>query len=178
VALSRDGSQYPLGNLVADAQRWAGKGDIAVMNNRGIRAGVRAGEITYGELYEVQPFANTLYRVRMTGAQVREYFEKLLGGDEVLIHISGASIGYDPSRPRGSRIVSLRLSAGRTLSDDASYNVIMNNFMATGGSNMGPPRGSRSTPLDIVDLDALVDYMRTLPSPIRPPTQPRIFIRE
>jgi 2',3'-cyclic-nucleotide 2'-phosphodiesterase (5'-nucleotidase family) len=178
VALSRDGSQYTLGNLVADAQRWAGKGDIAVMNNRGIRAGVRAGEITYGELYEVQPFANTLYRVRMTGAQVREYFEKLLGGDEVLIHISGATIGYDPSRPRGSRIVSLRLSAGRTLSDDASYNVIMNNFMATGGSNMGPPRGSRSTPLDIVDLDALVDYMRTLPSPIRPPTQPRIFIRE
>ena len=178
VALSRDGSQYPLGNLVADAQRWAGKGDIAVMNNRGIRANVRAGEITYGALYEVQPFANTLYRVRMTGAQVREYFEKLLGGEEVLVHISGATIGYDPSKPRGSRIVSLRLSDGRTLSDNASYNVIMNNFMATGGSNMGPPQGSRSTPLDIVDLDALVDYLRSLPSPIRPPTQPRIFIRE
>ena len=178
VALGRDGSQYALGNLVADAQKWAGKGDIAIMNNRGIRSGIRAGEITYGVLYEVQPFANTLYRVRMTGAQVREYFEKLLGGEEVLVHISGATIGYDPSKPPGSRIVSLRLSDGRTLSDNALYNVIMNNFMATGGSNMGPPAGSSSSPLNIVDLDALVDYMRTLRSPITPPTQPRIFIRQ
>jgi 2',3'-cyclic-nucleotide 2'-phosphodiesterase (5'-nucleotidase family) len=41
--LDREGRQYPLGNLIADAQRWAGKGDIAVMNNGGIRASLRAG---------------------------------------------------------------------------------------------------------------------------------------
>ena len=41
--LTRDGNQYPLGNLIADAMRAGGKGDVAVMNNGGIRANLRAG---------------------------------------------------------------------------------------------------------------------------------------
>ncbi|MEO8194589.1 MAG: 5'-nucleotidase C-terminal domain-containing protein [Gemmatimonadales bacterium] len=176
--LSRQGSQYALGNLIADAHRWAAKGDIAITNNRGIRANLRAGEITYGTLFEIQPFANTLYRVRMSGAQVREYLEKLLGGEELGVHLSGITVGYNPEKPRGERIVSIRLPAGRTLADDASYDVITNNSMATGGSNMGPPAGARLTPLDIVDLDALIGYLRTLRSPIKPPTENRIFIAQ
>ena len=43
---------------------------------------------------------------------------------------------------------------------------------------MGPPEGSRETPLGVIDLDALVDYMKTLKSPIVPPSQPRIFIAQ
>ena len=35
--------QYPLGNLIADAMRAAGQGDVAVMNNGGIRRDLRAG---------------------------------------------------------------------------------------------------------------------------------------
>ena len=177
-ALNREGTQYPLGNLVADSHRWAGKGDIAVMNNRGIRTGIRAGEVTYGRLFEVEPFGNTLYSIRLTGAQVRAYFEKLLGTDEVEVHVSGATIGYDPAKPAGSRIVSLRLLDGRTLSDNATYNVVMNNFLAEGGSNLGPPADAPQTPLGIVDIDALVDYIKTLGSPLTAPTQPRIFIAQ
>ncbi len=178
VPLNRTGSQYPLGNLVADAQRWAGKGDIAIMNNHGIRANLPAGEITYGKLFEVQPFANTLYRIRMTGAQVREYLEKLTAMDELQVHVSGVSVGYNPDLDKGARITSLRLLAGRTLNDNAFYNVITNNFMATGGSNMGPPTGSRLTPLSITDLDALIRYLKSLRSPITPPSDNRIFIAQ
>jgi 5'-nucleotidase len=178
VPLPREGDQYALGNLVTDAQRWAGKGDIGVMNNGGIRAALPAGEITYGKLFVIQPFANTLYRVRMTGAQVREYFEKVLGGDGIPVHVSGITIGYNPDKPKGQRITSLRLPMGRTLVDDASYDVVMNNFMATGGSNMGPPEGSRSTPLNLVDLDVLISYLKSLKSPITPPTESRIFISQ
>jgi 2',3'-cyclic-nucleotide 2'-phosphodiesterase/3'-nucleotidase/5'-nucleotidase len=178
VALNRDGSQYALGNLIADAQRWAGKGDVAIMNNQGIRANLRAGEITYGSLFEIQPFANTLYRIRMTGAQLREYLEKLIDRDELGVHVSGITIGYNPDLPKGQRITSLHLAAGRTLNESAYYNVITNNFMATGGSNMGPPAGSRLTPLNVVDLDALINYLKTLRSPITPPAENRIFIAQ
>ena len=175
-ALNRDGSQYPLGNLVADSHRWAGRGDIAVMNNRGIRTGIRAGEVTYGRLFEVEPFGNTLYSVKLSGSQVLAYFEKLLGADAVGVHVSGVTIGYDPAKPAGSRIVSLRLADGRTLSDNSTYNVVMNNFLAEGGSNMGPPADAPQTPLGIVDIDALVDYIKTLGSPLTAPTQARIFV--
>ncbi len=176
--LVREGSQYPLGNLIADAQRWAGKGDVAIVNNHGIRANLRAGEITYGTLFEIQPFANTLYRIRMTGAQLRQYLEKLVGMDELLVHVSGVTIGYNPDLPRGQRIGSLRLAAGRTLNESSYYNVVTNNFMATGGSNMGPPSGSRLTLLNITDLDALIGYLKTLRSPIVAPTENRIFIAQ
>ncbi|MBA3341660.1 MAG: 5'-nucleotidase C-terminal domain-containing protein [Gemmatimonadaceae bacterium] len=176
--LARTGNQYALGNLIADAQRWAGKGDIAIMNNGGIRAGLRAGPVTYGSLFEVQPFANTLYRARMSGAQVKEYLERVVARDELREHVSGVTIEYNPELPKGQRIVSLRLPAGRTLSDAAMYNVIVNNFMATGGVNMRPPAGARLIPLGIVDLDALVDYMRTLRSPVTAPSEARIVITQ
>lgn len=176
--LDREGTQYPLGNLIADAQRWAGKGDIAIMNNGGIRANLRAGPATYGSLFEIQPFGNTLYSVRMTGAQLRDYLERIVARDELRDHVSGIAIGYNPELPKGKRIVSLSLPAGRTLSDGAMYTVIVNDFMATGGENMGPPEGATVKPLNIVDLDALVSYMKRLPSPVTAPSDARIFITQ
>lgn len=176
--LARTGNQYPLGNLIADAQRSIGEGDIAVTNNGGIRAGLPAGQITYGMLYEVQPFANVLYRVRMSGAQVREYLERFVARDNLREHVSGVTIGYNPELPTGQRIVSIRLPAGRTLSDAAMYNVIMNEFMATGGEGLNLPEGARSTPLDIDDLDALIAYLQKMRQPITVPAESRIFITQ
>jgi 5'-nucleotidase, C-terminal domain len=92
--------------------------------------------------------------------------------------VSGVTIGYNPELPKGKRIVSLALPAGRTLSDGAIYNVIVNDFMATGGDNWLPPPDARVTPLNIVDLDALVGYMKMLPSPVKPPVETRIFITQ
>jgi len=63
--------QSPIGNLIADAQRAATGTDVAVMNNGGIRADLEAGEVTYGQLFEVQPFDNTLVRVTMVGSDLR-----------------------------------------------------------------------------------------------------------
>jgi 2',3'-cyclic-nucleotide 2'-phosphodiesterase (5'-nucleotidase family) len=175
VTLARQGPQYPLGNLIADAQRWAGKGDVAIMNNGGIRTELRGGEATYGSLFEIQPFGNTLYSLTMTGAQLRGLLEEMLSKSPVNDHVSGITVRYDPSKPEGSRIVSAALADGAPLSDARDYNVIMNDFLATGGEgyNAGA-RASASRPLNIVDLDALIDYLRTLPAPIKAPTEIRI----
>jgi 5'-nucleotidase len=175
VTLARQGPQYPLGNLIADAQRWAGKGDVAIMNNGGIRTELRAGDATYGSLFEIQPFGNTLYSLTMSGAQLRGLLETMLGKSPINDHVSGLTIRYDPSKPKGSRIVSATMSDGTPLSDARNYNVIVNDFLATGGEgyNMGG-RASASRPLNIVDLDALIDYLRQLPAPIAAPAELRI----
>jgi 2',3'-cyclic-nucleotide 2'-phosphodiesterase (5'-nucleotidase family) len=175
VTLARQGPQYPLGNLIADAQRWAGKGDVAIMNNGGIRTELRAGEANYGSLFEIQPFGNTLYSLTMTGAQLRGLIEAMLGKNQVDDHVSGLTIKYDRTRPRGSRIASATMADGSQLSDARTYNVIVNDFLATGGE--GYDAGKRATsmrPLNIVDLDALIDYLRSLPQPITAPTEVRI----
>ncbi|MEP6858356.1 MAG: 5'-nucleotidase C-terminal domain-containing protein, partial [Gemmatimonadales bacterium] len=174
VALARQGNQYPLGNLIADAQRWAGKGDVAIMNNGGIRTDLRAGDATYGSLFELQPFGNTLYSLTMTGAQLRGLTEAMLGKSPN-DHVSGLTIRYDPSRPAGSRVVAVTMADGTPLSDSHTYNVIMNDFLATGGEGYNAAgRATASKPLDIVDLDALIDYLKSLPTPITAPTEVRI----
>jgi 5'-nucleotidase len=175
VTLARQGSQYPLGNLIADAQRWAAKGDVAIMNNGGIRTELRAGEATYGSLFEIQPFGNTLYSLTMTGSQLRGLIEAMLGRSSIDDHVSGLTIRYDATRPKGSRIVSVTTADGAPLSDTKTYNVIVNDFLATGGE--GYNAGGRATatkPLNIVDLDALIDYLKSLPAPITAPTEVRI----
>jgi 2',3'-cyclic-nucleotide 2'-phosphodiesterase (5'-nucleotidase family) len=173
--LPRQGSQYPLGNLIADAQRWAGKGDVAIMNNGGIRTELRAGDATYGSLFEIQPFGNTLYALTMTGSQLRGLLEAMLARNSVDDHVSGLTIKYDPARAKGARIVSVTMADGTALSDTKTYSVIVNDFLATGGE--GYNAGGRATvskPLNIVDLDALIDYLKTLPEPITAPAEVRI----
>ncbi|HEY0527573.1 MAG TPA: 5'-nucleotidase C-terminal domain-containing protein [Gemmatimonadaceae bacterium] len=174
-ALQRQGPQYSLGNLIADAHRWAGKGDVAITNNGGIRTGIPAGEVTYGSLFEVQPFGNVLYSLTMTGAQLRGLLEEMVAKNAADDHVSGMTIRYDPAKPKGARLVSVTMADGLPLSDAKTYNVIMNDFLATGGEgyNAGG-RATSSRPLNIVDLDALVDYLRTLPEPVSAPSEIRI----
>ncbi|HLA14949.1 MAG TPA: 5'-nucleotidase C-terminal domain-containing protein, partial [Gemmatimonadaceae bacterium] len=175
VTLPRSGSQYPLGNLIADSQRWAGKGDVAIMNNGGIRTELRAGEATYGALFEIQPFGNTLHSLRMTGAQLRGLLEVMLAGSGPDDHVSGMTVRYDPTKPKGSRVVSVIMANGEPLSETRTYRVIVNNFLLAGGEGYDAgARATSSTALNIVDLDALISYLQQLPTPVTAPTEVRI----
>jgi 2',3'-cyclic-nucleotide 2'-phosphodiesterase (5'-nucleotidase family) len=172
--LNRVGSEYALGNLIADAMRAEGKGDVAVTNNGGIRANLRAGPATYGSLFEIQPFANVLYRLTVTGASLRGYLEKLVAR-RPNVHVSGVTITYDSTKAAGARLVSVRMADGSTLRDDRRYTLVLNDFLATGGDGLGLSGAAQRTEiLPIVDLDALVAYLRRAPQPVRGPTDIRI----
>jgi 5'-nucleotidase len=163
VDMRRTGSQYALGNLIADAMRDAGKSDVAVMNNGGIRSDLRAGEATFGTLYEVQPFGNVLYRATVRGASLRAYMERLLRRAEPNAHVSGLKVTYDPAAPEGSRIREL-LVAGRPLRDDAIYTITLSDFLLTGGDGLGLQQDAvKVEPLNIVDIDALIAYVQAQP---------------
>ena len=171
--LVRDGDQYPLGNLVADAMRAAGNGDVAVMNNGGIRATLRRGVATYGALFEVQPFANTLYRLTLSGAALRSYMERLVAR-RLNVHVSGIVVTYDSSAAAGARVRRMRLTTGVDVRADGEYTLILNDFLATGGDGLGVATAARRTEvLPVVDLDALVTYLRARPQPVRAPTGAR-----
>jgi 2',3'-cyclic-nucleotide 2'-phosphodiesterase (5'-nucleotidase family) len=173
--LNREGSQYALGNLLADAYRAVGKGDIALTNNGGIRANVRAGQATYGSLFEVSPFANVLYRVTVNGKGLRDYLERLVAR-RINVHVSGVRLTYDSTKTSGPRLVSAELAGGRTIRDDDIYTIVMSDFLVTGGDGLSLAASAIKTePLNIVDLDAFIDYVRTQPQPIRAPAEPRII---
>ena len=172
--LPRKGEQYGLGNLVTDAQRWAGKADIAIMNNSGMRTGLAAGIATYGSLYEIHPFGNMLHKITARGSAIREFLERRVA-KEVDDHVSGVRLTLDPRRPAGARIVSLTTADGRPFEDGATYSVVMNEYIATGPDGVALSRAAvRSTILDLVDLDALIAYIRAQKGPIAAPNEIRI----
>ena len=64
-----------LGDLVADAYRDAAKADIGLSGGGGIRTSIPKGDITYGQIINVQPFGNQVAIIRATGQQVLDALE-------------------------------------------------------------------------------------------------------
>jgi len=157
--------------------RAAGKADFGVMNHGGVRAPLHAGTATYSDVFEVQPFANVLYKLTAKGADMRRYFEKIVGGRRPNAWISGLTIAYDSTRAPGSRITSIVLSGGKPLDDASTYTVVINDFMLTGGSGLGfPGQPLASEPTNVLDLDALIAYLKSLPQPVKVEPETRIRV--
>ncbi len=161
--MPRRGEQYPLGNLIADAQRAAAHADVGVMNNGGIRADLRAGPASYGSLFEIQPFGNLLVRLTVRGKDLRTYLESFVARGAPRNHVSGVVMHYDLSRPAGSRIVSVNV-AGAPLNDARDYSIALTDFMATSGEGLALTNSAvKQETLGIVDLDALIAFVQSQP---------------
>lgn len=160
-----------LGNLIADAQLFATRdagAQVAFMNNSGIRAPlvpVDAGLVTYGAIYSIQPFGNTLVTKTFTGAQLLALLEQQFD-DEGFVQTFSASEGfamtYDIRRPVGSRVVSASVN-GQPIDPAREYRVTMNSFLAAGGDSFtGFNEGTDAT-TGPVDLDGFEAYLTAVP---------------
>jgi 5'-nucleotidase len=166
-----------LGNFMADAFRAAGEGDAAVMNRGGVRAPLDSGTVTYGELFDVAPFANVLVRLTITGAGLRAWIEKAVGQRPMRAHLSGIVVTYDSTRPPGSRVISLQLADGRPVVDSATYRFIYSDFLHADGDGLQATEGiQRVEELGIVDIDALQEWVRRN-TPVQPPRDQRVIVR-
>ena len=159
-----------LGNLVADAQRWKQGTQIAITNPGGLRTDLAAGEVTWGELFAVQPFSNYLVTMKMTGAQLDDVLERQWLGQPVngikMLQISGMTYSWSASAPVGSRVDPASIKVGGvTVDPAASYTVTANNFLADGGDNFTTFKYATDKQVWGIDLDALVEYVGQLPQP-------------
>lgn len=66
-----------LGNLVADAMRFAGQADVAIQNGGGIRTSIgAAGPVSVGDTFNILPFTNLVKRApAMTAEQLKDILE-------------------------------------------------------------------------------------------------------
>ena len=154
-----------LGSFIADSQRWKMGTDVAFMNPGGIRADLLAGEVTWGELFTIQPFANYLVTMDLTGAQIEALLEQQWNTTSIL-QISGITYSWDPAAPVGSRVDPANIMiGGAPLNLAATYSVTVNNFLSDGGDGFTILRDGTNKVYGPIDLDALVDYVMQLPQP-------------
>jgi 5'-nucleotidase len=158
-----------LGNLIADAQLAATSGagaQIALTNPFGIRATLTPhpdGSLTFGEVYAVQPFANTLVTQSLTGAELKAVLEQgfdAIGPEQVLAPSAGFTYRFDRARPIGERIAQMELN-GRPIDPATTYRVTTNSFLANGGDTFTALTRQRDAVIGMTDVDALVAWLKT-----------------
>lgn len=159
-------SESNLGNLVADAYRSAANTDIAVINGGNVRKTIAAGNITRGMILEVQPFSNAIVVTELTGAQIKEMFEfslsKYPSENGGFLHISGATIKFDSTKPVNERIIELKINGNEVVSNQ-KYSVALPDFVRNGGDGYTMLAGSpevRSLPR--IDAELVMDYIQGL----------------
>jgi 2',3'-cyclic-nucleotide 2'-phosphodiesterase (5'-nucleotidase family) len=167
--LEREGQEHALGNLIADALRVQTGAQASLVNNGSVRRALPAGPVSWGVLYELQPFANAMVRVEVTGAQLKEAVENAVSGDRPDAHLSGMTVRYDPAAPAGQRVREIRLDEGRVVGPGDTVTLGLSEFIATGGDRYTSFTQGRMTRTELVDLDAVIAYLQSLPQPVRAP---------
>ena len=74
-----------IGNLMADAFKNYMKSDIAILNGGSIRENIPMGKLTYGDVKNVVPFANSVVVGKVKGSALRDALEfsyRLVNADE------------------------------------------------------------------------------------------------
>ncbi|WP_124552793.1 5'-nucleotidase C-terminal domain-containing protein [Methylophilus methylotrophus] len=174
-----------LGNLVADAMRFAGKTDVAIQNGGGIRTNIAAaGNVSVGDTFNILPFTNLVKRApAMNATQLKDLLEHGYGDTSPTgrangryPQISGMQVVYDSRNPArttqgtGSRIQRVVLDDGTVLIDNG---VVVNNrtfsfttidFTAAGGD--GYPFAANAvefenSPFTITYQEALANFIQT-----------------
>lgn len=159
-----------LGDIIADAQLDAtadakfGGAQIAFMNPGGIRQDFAAGDVTYGQIFTVQPFGNSLVTLTITGAQLKTVLEQqwLNQASPRIMQVSnGFTYTWDNTKPNGSKVdaASMKLN-GVVINPTAKYRVTVNSFMATGGDGYLVFNDGTERLGGAVDVDALEAYFK------------------
>ena len=164
------------GDFLSDAMLYGGRtagAQIAFTNQGGIRADLipaANGDVTFGQIFSVQPFGNDLVVLSLTGAQLKTLLEQEFNSGKntpdkptMLLPSKGFTYSYDARRADGQRIVDMRLD-GKRIDPAAKYRIAIGSFLQTGGDNFTFfKQGTDVVDLG-VDVDATEAYLKTNPT--------------
>lgn len=188
-----------LGDLSADAVIYASGAQIGYVNGGGIRTslpidhsaasedpieGIKAGDITYGDLNTLFPFGNIVTVIDITGEQLAQLLEWGVRGlpteamgafpqvsgisfeinidntDTVISSEDKSFVSYAGgiSYGNGSRIENIKV-AGEAIDLKATYSFATNDYIASGGDGFTMLKGSEIKGLYGAMDEAVVSYM-------------------
>ena len=181
----------PAGRLIADAHLAATRGNgaqIAFTNTGGIRANLRPrapdGTVTFGDVFAMQPFGNTLVTMTLTGAQLKALLESQWRGGAVRPHFlqpsSTLRYAWRGDAAARARVVEESIViAGRPWRRDATYRVTVNSYLAAGGDRFHVFLDGTERSGGPLDVDALAQYLsqQAASGPLTVDATPRIVMR-
>ncbi|MFL5354607.1 bifunctional metallophosphatase/5'-nucleotidase [Archangium sp.] len=174
-----------LGDVLTDALREMEKVDVSLLNSGGLRANLKPGALSYGDLYEVLPFDNTVAIVTLTGDELRRLVAAAYGTGNGVFQQSGLKVKL--AKCAGpERLRDVTLADGKPLDAKRLYRVVLPDFLARGAA--GLDKVLAQVPAERIDLglgreltlrDALASWWQARGTPIAAPATGRIsFVDE
>jgi 2',3'-cyclic-nucleotide 2'-phosphodiesterase (5'-nucleotidase family) len=123
-----------LGNLFTDALLAETDVDVVIHNVAGgLRQNLPAGELTFGDVYQLSPFENRLVILNLTGAEIRQIIAEQVHR-RIRIGFSGmrAAVACNSAE----MTVALHFADGREILDSDSVTVAVNDYIALGGDDI------------------------------------------
>lgn len=184
------GGECALGDILADAMRASAKAQgvrAAFVNGGAVRAGLRPGDISLGDLLTVYPFTDNVATFEMTGKDLLAVLEHgvSLGGQPGasgsgrFLQVSGMKYAFDPNRPEGSRIVTADIAGPdgsyAPVDPEKTYALATSGYMLKGGDgyDMLKDKARRVYAFGMPISDAFSDYVASH-SPLTPRLEGRI----
>lgn len=174
-----ENGESTVADLIADAQLAAtqaparGGALLSFINTGGARTDLVPrpdGTVTFGDIFAIEPFGNTLVVRTYSGAQLKAVleaqFETVNGKAQrrasTLVPSANFSFAFDLSRPQGSHIVAMILD-GKPIEPGGRYRIVINNFLASGGDGYRVLTEGTDAFDAGLDLDALEAWLANNP---------------
>ena len=177
------GVESTLNNFIADGQRYAMSKqtnkeiDLGVMNAGGVRADLKEGDVTYKDIFAVQPFGNSVITAEVSGEDFIKALENQWKPGQSRPRLalglsSNVSVVYDQKAEQGERVKSVTID-GEPIDPKKNYTVALSSFLASsdteeGGDGFFVP-GSIKNRNDVgyMDTQAMIDYIASGESKVR-----------
>ena len=131
-----------LGQWETDAIRRKLNTDIAFMNGGGLRKDLSKGDITIGDIWEINPFGNTIVTCEVKGSTLKQMMKNNIGnylkemkegGSSDIIVASGIYVEFDSKKAEAGSddyLLSIKVG-GKDVEDDKIYSIATNNYVGT-----------------------------------------------
>lgn len=152
--------------------------DMVIQNSGGVRISIMPGEFTYDSGYTLLPFSNTLFTLKMSGAEIKSVLEEAIdfalkpGGSSGSFPY-GAGIRYEAKKAGtlGNRVTKVEVKDRTTgkweaIKPEKMYVVGTNAYIAAGKDGyvtfgkVKEERGGTDTYLD--DAKSFIDYVKDI----------------
>ncbi|EMA13081.1 bifunctional metallophosphatase/5'-nucleotidase [Haloarcula marismortui] len=159
------GGECRLGNLVADAYRWATGADVALQNSGGLRNDTVPldGALTVADMVSVVPFEEPLTVAELTGAELRTLCRQGSGQQVAFgepdwwhAHFSGVELVWNDD----TQIIERLQVDGRPVRDTETYTLATSNYLYYTELEFPVLTESHRVSVADVQYEALADYVR------------------
>lgn len=127
-------------NLLHYVQLKESGADISFVSPTKFRGTIPAGDISYNDILALYPFENILYKVSLTGHQIKNYLELSYGNwkSKPVSYDCAGGLKYsvDFSKPMGERVTVKSFINGNEFFPDSTYTAAMASYRANGGGEL------------------------------------------